>query len=391
MPERDLLAESHAIADWIRGLRRRIHACPEVAFEEVETSRLVRETLDSLGIPWKHPIAKTGVVATIGAGNGPCVALRADMDALPIHEETGLEFASQIPGQMHACGHDCHTAMLLGAARLLKAHEAEIHGTVKLIFQPAEEGANGGYVMCQEGVLEGPKVEKIFGLHVWPSLPVGTIGGRAGILLAAVDGFDIVVRGRGGHAAMPHTTIDPVTTAAKIVCELQTIVSREIDPFAPAVVSVTAIHGGQAFNVIPETVALKGTIRALSFPVIELLQKRIREICTGVATANHCTAEVVFGEMPIPPTKNDPDLWAMARSVAEGLVGTNKVVEVPPVMGGEDFSFYADRIPGCFAVVGVSSESKRGFGLHHPRFDVDESVLPIGAALHASFAFAALQ
>lgn len=391
MEHAGVLQQAREISDWIVALRRRVHQHPEVAFEEVETSRLVRETLDSLGIRYEHPIATTGVVGRLGNGNGPCVALRADMDALPIHEASGVPFESLNPGKMHACGHDCHTAMLLGAARLLKEREAEIQGTVKLVFQPAEEGANGGLVMCDAGILDDPHVDKIFGLHVWPYLPAGMIGGKAGVLLASVDGFDIVVTGRGGHAALPHATIDPITTAAKIVCELQTIVSREVDPFAPAVVSVTAFHGGEAFNVIPETVALKGTIRALESSVMQQLQKRIREITNGVATANRCTATVTFGDVVIPPTVNDPDCWAMAKRLGQELVGSKNVHEVPAVMGGEDFSFYAQRVPGCFAVIGVGAPDREMFGLHHPRFNPDEGGLAIGTALHVAFAFEALK
>ena len=387
----NLLAASREIADWIRDLRRKFHARPEIAFEEEETSRLVRQTLDELGIPYEYPVAKTGVVGRLGNGKGPCVALRADMDALPIQEESGVPFASEIPNRMHACGHDCHTAMLLGAAKLLKAREAEINGTVKLVFQPAEEGANGGLVMCNEGILEGPKVEKMFGLHVWPYMPAGMIGGKAGVLLASVDQFDISVTGRGGHAAMPHTTIDPVATASKIVCELQTIVSREINPFDPAVLSVTAIHGGEAFNVIPETVDLKGTIRALLPSVMEHLQKRIREIAVSIATANRCTAKVDFGETVIPPTVNDPEVWAITRRLGQQLVGEANVHEVPAVMGGEDFSFYAQRVPACFAVIGVGTPGREVFGLHHPKFNPDENGLPVGAALHVAFAFEALK
>lgn len=391
MTTENWLTASHGIADWIRNLRRKFHARPEIAFEEEETSRLVRHTLDELGIPYLYPLAKTGVVARLGNGNGPCVALRADMDALPIQEETDVPFASEIPNRMHACGHDCHTAMLLGAAKLLKERESQIQGTVKLVFQPAEEGANGGLEMCNEGILESPKVEKMFGLHVWPYMPAGMVGGRAGVLLASVDGFDIVITGRGGHAALPHGTIDPIATASKIVCELQTIVSREIDPFAPAVLSVTAIHGGEAFNVIPETVALKGTIRALTAPVMEHLQKRIREITLGVSAANRCTATVQFGDVVIPPTVNDPECWATTRRLAQGLVGEANVHEVPPVMGGEDFSFYAQRLPACFAVIGVGKPGREIFGLHHPKFDPDEAGLPVGTALHVAFAFEALK
>src|SRR4051812_19226754 len=274
----DLLADARRIKDWIVGIRRTIHRHPELGYQEVETSKLVRKTLDELGISYRYPMAETGLVATLRGGDGPCVALRADMDALPIHEEAEVDFRSEIEGKMHACGHDCHTAMLLGAAQLLKAREGEIRGTVKLLFQPAEEGGAGGLRMCNEGALENPKVQRAFGLHVWPYIPTGVIASCAGPMLASAGMVEIVVHGVGGHAAMPHTTVDPIVAAARIVGELQTIVSRELDPMTPGVVSITTIHGGDAFNVIPPEVRLQGTIRSLTDHGLKFLQERVRAI-----------------------------------------------------------------------------------------------------------------
>ena len=268
--------DAHQIREWIVERRRQLHRFPEVMYEEVRTSELVRRTLDELGVAYRYPLAETGVVAMIGNGNGPCVALRADMDALPIHEEADVDFRSEVDGKMHACGHDCHTAMLLGAARLLKQNEGEINGTVKLLFQPAEEGGAGGKRMRDEGALEG--VQRIFGLHVWPQIPTGSFGSKPGVFLAASGFLEMTVRGRGGHAAMPHHTIDPVVASAKIVTELQTIVSRELDPLDSGVVSITAIHGGAASNVIPETMQLRGTVRALSMPGLKHLQSRLSSL-----------------------------------------------------------------------------------------------------------------
>src|SRR5580700_12252415 len=233
----NILQEAREIAEWIVTLRRQIHRHPELMYQEVKTSQLVRDTLDQLQIPYKYPLAETGVVATLGDGKGPCVALRADMDALPIHEETDVPFRSEVDHKMHACGHDCHTAMLLGAARLLKSHESELRGTVKLLFQPAEEGGAGADRMCQEGALEGPKVERIFGLHVYPGMTTGTVAGNPGVILAATGAFEVTIKGKGGHGAMPHTTIDPITCVAKMIVELHTIVSRETNPFSPTVVT----------------------------------------------------------------------------------------------------------------------------------------------------------
>ncbi len=382
-----ILEEAKEISDWIVGLRRQIHRHPELMYEEVKTSQLVRDTLDQLHIPYRYPLAKTGVVATLGDGKGPCVALRADMDALPIHEETDVPFRSEIDNKMHACGHDCHTAMLLGAARLLKQHESELRGTVKLIFQPAEEGGAGADHMCREGVLEGPNVDRIFGLHVYPAMTTGTVAGNPGIILAATGCFEATVKGKGGHGAMPHTTIDPVTCAAKIIVELQTIVSRETNPFSPTVVTIGSIHGGEASNVIPETVKISGTFRSLSDSGLAVVKQRIEEIIGGVATTNRCTATVSYPYMDYPPTVNDEASWDLARKAAEVVVGAPSVRPMDPLLGGEDFAFFQQRIPGCFAFLGVSAADwETRHGVHHPRLKVDENALPIGAAFHTQIA-----
>ncbi|HTE19415.1 MAG TPA: amidohydrolase, partial [Armatimonadota bacterium] len=286
MQVRPLLDEARSVHDWMVEIRRELHQHPELGYQEVWTSEFVRRKLEELGIPFRYPVAETGIIATLGTGDSPCVALRADMDALPIHEEADVPFRSQSPGRMHACGHDCHTAMLLGAARLLR--QRELQGTVKLFFQPAEEGGGGGRRMCEEGALSEPRVERVFGLHVWPLLPTGNIGSRAGTFMAATSPLEITVTGKGGHAAMPHLVHDPVVTAAKIVCELQTIISREVDPLQSGVVSVTTINGGEAFNVIPPSVRLTGTMRSLTVSGVEFLKERVREIATHVAAANRC-------------------------------------------------------------------------------------------------------
>jgi IAA-amino acid hydrolase len=383
--------EAIGIHDWITQLRRQLHRFPELMYEEVKTSALVRQTLDELDIPYRHPLAKTGVVATLGNGQGPCVALRADMDALPIHEEADVSFRSEVDGKMHACGHDCHTAMLLGAARLLKQREAEINGTVKLIFQPAEEGGAGGRLMRDEGALENPRVQRIFGLHVWPQLPTKSFGSRAGVFLAASGFLEMTVRGRGGHAALPHLAIDPVSVAAKIVTELQTIVSRELDPLESAVVSITAIHGGEACNVIPQEVKMKGTVRALSMNALMYLQQRVREISHHIAEAHRCEADVAFPGNDYPPTVNDAECWNVAKELAAELTGSDQVTELPAVMGGEDFAYYTEEVPGCFVAIGIRNEEQGAvFSVHHPQFKVDENALPLGSALHVAFAMQSL-
>lgn len=392
MSYKHVLEEARSQSNWISGLRRRLHRFPELMFEEVRTSKLVKDTLSELEISFRDGIAETGVLATIGNGDGPCVALRADMDALPIHEEADIDFRSEVDGKMHACGHDCHTAMLLGAAKLLKARESELKGTVKLLFQPAEEGGAGGKRMSEEGVLEAPDVESIFGLHVWPQLPTGSIGSRSGTFLAASGEVYINVRGKGGHAAMPHLAIDPVVTAAKIITELQTIVSRELDPMDSAVISITTIHGGQAYNVIPPEVKLAGTIRALTTETINWLQNRVSAIAQNIAAANQCEADVSFSDNAYPPTVNDANVWNQVQEFAGPMLGESHVEEIPAVMGGEDFAFYTERVPGCFVALGIRNEEFGStYSVHHPKFKVDEAALPIGSALHVAFAIDSLE
>lgn len=387
-----LLDEARSASKWIIDLRRQLHRFPELKYEEFKTSQLVQNTLNQLGIPFVSGLAETGVMATLGTGDSPCVALRADMDALPIHEETDVPFRSEVAGKMHACGHDCHTAMLLGAAKLLKERESELRGTVRLIFQPAEEGGAGGKRMRDEGVLENPDVERIFGLHVWTPLPTGSIGSRPGTFLAAAGEVAITVHGKGGHAAKPQHCIDPVVAAAKVITELQTIISRNLDPLDSGVISITSIHGGEAYNVIPESVQMSGTIRALTMERLLWLQDRVKSLATHVAAANDCSVTIQFPGNAYPPTLNDAAVWSSVQNFAGEMLGLDAIHEVPPVMGGEDFAFYTEQVPGCFVGLGIRNEAAGStYNVHHPRFKVDEDALPIGSALHACFAIDSLQ
>ena len=391
MKSSDIISQSREIHQWIVEKRRAIHRHPELMYEEFETSKLVQNTLSELGIEFEKDIAVTGVVGLVGNGEGPCIALRADMDALPIHEEADVEFRSEIDGKMHACGHDCHTAMLLGAAKVLKDNESEINGTVKLIFQPAEEGGAGGKMMRDQGVLEDPDVERIFGLHVSDKLPTGTLASKEGTLLAATSSIKIIVSGNGGHAAMPHLTVDPVVTGSKIVVELQTLVSRELDPLESGVISITMANAGSATNVIPSSMELQGTIRSLTSDGITRLQQRVREVAEGIAMANRCMAEVTFPGNDFPPTVNDGECWELGKISAGEILGEERVSEMGAIMGGEDFSYYTQVIPGCFSFLGVGNpEIGAVYGVHHPKFKVDEDALSLGTAIHVNTAFKAL-
>ncbi|MEO2034372.1 MAG: amidohydrolase [Planctomycetaceae bacterium] len=381
-----ILAATKEIEPWMIAIRRRLHQCPELLYDLHETSQLVCDELKKLDIPFETGIAETGIVATIGSDTSRCVMLRADMDALPIEETADVEFKSRNAGVMHACGHDCHTAMLLGAAKVLKHEEPKMRGTVKLCFQPAEEGGAGGKRMCEAGVMENPTVEKALAIHVWPMIPSGQLTGCPGTFLASTSAFEIKVAGKGGHAAMPHFSIDPIVTAAKIISSIQTLISREQDPMEAGVVSITAVNGGSAFNVIPPEVTLKGTIRSLSSANKDHLKERLAEVARSMAAADRCTAEFETIGEDYPETSNDPVLWNSVREMGRRIVGQSNFPVCSPTLGGEDFSYYGAHAPTCFVGVGCGNESEGcTFGLHHPQFKMDESVLHIGTALHVAF------
>ncbi len=393
--EKHVFANLEAVAARAVEIRHDLHRHPEVGYEEVYTNAVVCKELTRLGIEFKSGYGRgTGVVAMIhgGKGSGPCVGLRADMDALPIEEETGAEYASTIPGKMHACGHDGHTAVLLGAAAILKENAHRFKGTVKLLFQPAEEGLLGAEQMVREGVLQNPKVEAIFGLHGWPGLKVGMVATRKGAIAASADFFQITVTGKGGHAAAPHNSVDPVVCAAAMIQSLQTIVSREADPTDASVVTVSSMAAGSAFNVIPEHAELKGTIRALNKERRKAAISSLERICKGIAAAYRC--EVSFGYSgATPPTVNDGAMADFVAQIATATVGERGYVWAPkPGMWGEDFSFYLEQVPGCFFLLGVQPHDRDSYPmLHNPKYDFTDAAVPVGIRMMTELALGYLE
>lgn len=383
---------AHALNEQLVADRRYFHRNPELGFQERDTSAYVAERLRRLGVEHQTGVAGTGVVGLIrGAREGRVVLLRADMDALPLTEETGAEYASERPGAMHACGHDGHTAILLAVAEVLSQRRDELQGTVKLVFQPAEEGPGGAKPMIDAGVMENPHVDACFGLHLSNNHPVGEIVVQGGPVQASADEFELTVQGVGGHGAAPHQTVDPIAIGAAIVSELQRIVSREVDPLESAVVTVGSFHAGTKHNIIARQAELKGTIRALSPQTRDLLHRRIREIACGVAEAGRATCDVRINAL-YPVTVNNDAMAAFARSIAERVVPPENVVNARPIMGAEDMSFFLNAAPGCFCFLGSANPERN---LHHPHhsslFDFDEACLPIGVELLSELAIGYLR
>ncbi len=391
----EIYEAARQLHEQIRTWRRTIHRYPELSFTEHHTAGLVNKTLANLGIETETEVAKTGVVGHIRGGDGPVVGLRADMDALPIQEVNGTEFDSTRPGIMHACGHDAHTAMLLGAATILKrlADQGRLPGTVRLLFQPSEEaqdeeGKSGGMRMVEEGALEG--LDAVFGLHVDPVSDVGVVRTRSGPLLAAADKFQLVIKGKGGHAARPQAALDPIWLAGHAIQAIHGIISRRLDPLAVGVITIGQIHGGTVNNVIPETVTLEGTIRSFTPEVRKQLQEDLRRAC-GVVEAFGGQFELTIHE-GYPPTVLDETATQVMMEATREILGPENVQEAEPITGAEDFSYMAQAAPGSFLFLGVHNPEWEGYyNVHTPQFRLDEDALPIGAAALASAAVKWLQ
>ena len=389
----DFLQQAEELFPYTQSLRRDFHIHPELGFREIRTGGIVARELESLGIEVTKGIGKTGVVGLLeGARPGPTLLLRFDMDALPITEETAAEYASQNPGVMHACGHDGHTAIGLTVARMLYAHRDELAGTIKFCFQPSEEGTNGEEVggaemMMRDGVLDSPKVDMCLSLHLWNEQPLGWLGVAGGPIMAGADIFTIKLTGKGGHGAAPHLTIDPVVAASQIVNALQTIVSRNVAPLETAVISVTTIHAGTAFNVIPQTAEMTGTIRTFDLSVRQKVFQRIEQVARGVGEALGCQVGLELKRITPALINNEAITSTVQETARRVMTGSDLHTDGHITMGAEDMAYMLEKVPGCYFMVGSNDKSRHlDYGHHHPKFDFDEDALLRASALMASAA-----
>ncbi|QEL55530.1 M20 aminoacylase family protein [Chromobacterium paludis] len=378
-----VIAAIHDRASEFIAIRHAIHAHPELGFEEESTSQLVAEALRGWGYDVTAGLGGTGVVGQLRCGKGARrLGIRADMDALPIHEETGLPYASRLPGKMHACGHDGHTAILLAAARYL-AETRRFHGTLNLIFQPAEEGLGGAERMLAEGLFDRFPCDAVYALHNGPTLPAGSFVVQPGVLAASSDTVTITLTGRGGHGGMPHTCIDPVVAMASLILALQTIVSRNVPPDQAAVLTIGAVHAGAASNVIPDSARLEATVRTFNPAIQQLIEQRLRELVAAQAQSFGVTAQVEWRRVTR-VLVNTPEETRLAREVAEAMAGPQGIVPLPAgAMGGDDFSWMLEQVPGCYVVLGNGIGSKGGCMIHNPGYDFNDDILSVGASYWA--------
>jgi amidohydrolase len=385
MPASSVIVPPAVTRDVIE-LRRDIHRHPELGFEEIRTAGVVADRLRRLGYEVRTKVGETGVVGILRSKRpGRTILLRADMDALPIREETGLPFASADVGKMHACGHDGHVAILLGAAQIIMERQDELAGTIVVCFQPAEEGKGGAKAMIRDGVLEDPHVDRVYGLHLLSQAPSGVIRVRPGPVMASSDSIEIIVRGKGGHGAAPHETNDPILTAAHFITAVQSVVSRKIEPIEPAVVTIGAIHGGTIHNVIPDEVRMLGTVRAFAADVRSQMQPRIEAVLRGACESHGATYEFDY-DWRYPVTANDPDEAAYVRALATRVVGEERSQDMKPTMGAEDFSFMLEQRPGCFFFLGTQSDESTSAPHHNARFSIDEGALETGVKMMVALA-----
>ncbi|WBW49886.1 M20 family metallopeptidase [Peptoniphilus equinus] len=364
-------------------IRRHLHANPEPGMEEVETSKYIVEQLQGYNMDAVTPTGEVGVIAAVNPGKGKCIAIRADIDALRVEEATGVAWASQRPGVMHACGHDIHITCLLGAAKVIAAHKEDFDCTVKFIFQPAEERGQGAKYMISHGALDNPKPDYIIGLHCWPGMPAGTIYHRSGMMSAASDRFVLKVKGKPGHAAHPELAVDPIYIASQIVVNTQSIISRELSALESAVLSFTSIHGGRGGNVIGDAVELKGSIRSLSAEGRELIHRRLREIAEGIAAAHGGNCEVALTS-GTPMLSNDPFVSEVIKRAAKEVFGEAAYIENPhETMGSEDFAYYLESVPGAMFRLGCGFKDKDNPPLHSNRMNPDEDCIRVGVLMHS--------
>ncbi|HKJ38083.1 MAG TPA: amidohydrolase [Anaerolineales bacterium] len=389
----NFLPQAKQLFPYTQSLRRDFHMHPELGFREIRTGGIVAKELEALGIEVTKGVGKTGVVGFLeGSKPGPTLLLRFDMDALPINEETGAEYASQTPNTMHACGHDGHTAIGLTVAKILNEYKNDLAGNIKFCFQPSEEGHNGEEVggaemMMRDGVLDSPKVDMTLSLHIWNEKPLGWLGVAKGPVMAGAEEFQVKVIGRGGHGAIPNQTIDPIVAAAHIVNAAQSIVSRNVGPLETAVVSITTIHGGTAFNVIPQQVTLEGTIRTFDKRVRQMVVERFEQIAKGVGESMGCQVEVNVKQIA-PAVTNDDVIAQKVQQTAQNILSdSNLDTSGFTTMAAEDMAFMQEKVPGCYFFIGSNDSSRHlDYGHHHPKFDFDEEALVRGAALMASAA-----